>query len=143
VIFPSSMSVVQITPTTSLHDLNRNFPTFEAKVHLQSSEGDFLYAVATQADVDSDTVKFQKTQNGQAAFSFKSTSLQFTNHYLALKSAGTPANLRAQMNIQLSALTPPPEVASVSKSSSGSQVASIGVWVILLIAVLMVMRKRK
>ncbi len=140
------MSVVQITPTTSLHDLNRDLASFGANIQLQSQDGDFLFAVATQTEVDNDVVKFQKSQSGRAAFSYQSTSPKFVNHYIALKSAGAPANLQAQMIVQLTPTAPPQVAAAVETApmhASGRQVMSVGVWIILLIVVVMVMRKRK
>lgn len=66
------MSELLLSGHTTLHDISGGNPQFIGNVHIQSSDGDFLYALPSQKNLDDGQINFIASKQGYALIQIKS-----------------------------------------------------------------------
>jgi hypothetical protein len=129
--------LIQITPVTSLFDLNKNQHNFSVHVRLQASE-DFDYAIVTQQQLDSEKLVYKRSEQGYVSLSVANNLGQPKQiYYIAVKN-NKP--LQGKLLIETDSIKN--SDSNLEKKSAFPNV-SIIIWVVLFVTVIMVFLKRK
>ncbi len=126
----------------TLHDITDGNPNFTGIVHVQSQDGkDFMFGNPSQKNLDEGVIQFSPSKGGYASINVTPNS---GIGMIALKSV-EPVTVRIWSDAISTAARPSAIVSSPSSvpSDSSSAKLSILVWIVVILALMFIMVKRK